>query len=128
MNRKETIDALVEEWRHRPLAYGKTDCFQWVATAVQALRGIDYRPWFPVYSTRDEADAIIGEAGGVADILISCLGDPMPQGRASKGDIALADFGDGLAPAVCLGLNCCTPGPRGLVFIPMSRAVAAWAV
>ena len=128
MNRKEIIDALVEDWRGRPLAYGVTDCFQWVATAVHALTGVDYRERFPKYASRDEADAIIGEAGGVAVLLIGCLGDPIPQGRATKGDIVVADFGDGLTPAVCLGLNCCTPSPRGLSFIPTARAVAAWAV
>lgn len=128
MNRKEIIDTLVEDWRWRRLAYGTVDCFQWVATVVLALTGMDHRKGFPVYASREEADAIIAEAGGVGAMLSECLGDSVHISTAVKGDIALADFGDGLAPAVCLGLNCCTPGPRGLVFIPTSRAIAAWKV
>jgi len=118
----------IEEWRDRPLEYGRTDCFQFAGDVVLALTGIDYRRSFPVYASRAEAAAILAANDGVIGLVTGVLGPQKPVAWAMRGDLIAADFGDALAVGVCLGVHCCAPGPRGLVFIMTARAVAAWSV
>lgn len=122
------LDVVVAAWMARPLEYGTTDCFQFVGDVVLALTGVDHRPQFGAYSTREEAKLILANHRGAAGILVRCLGKSKPVAWAQRGDIVLADFGDGDAPGVCVGLNCCTPGPVGLAFQRTSNARAAWSV
>lgn len=118
----------IEEWRPRRLQYGLHDCFQFCADLHLALTGIDHLGAFPAYHSREEADEILAQYGGAQGLLTFLLGDPKPALHASRGDLIAADFGDGIAPGLCIGVHSCTVGPRGLVFIPTSRAIAAWTV
>jgi hypothetical protein len=118
----------VERWRHKPLSFGDADCFQFLAEHVLAITGREYRDRFPQYASRDEAESILDATGGPAALLTSCLGEPKPVAWAMEGDAVLCDFGDGPAAAVCLGVYCCAPGPRGLRFQITADAVAAWSV
>lgn len=124
------LAAKVEEWRARPMVWGSVDCCQFCADVAQALTtgGPDHRAMFPPYSTREEADAIIANEGGMHALLTRALGESKPVAWAMRGDVILADFGDGLAPGVCVGVMSCTTGPRGLVFIPTAQAIRAWSV
>lgn len=122
------LAAKVEEWRALPMAWGSVDCCQFCADMAQALTGTDHRALFPAYSSREEADAIIADAGGMQALLTRALGESKPIAWAMRGDVILADFGDGLAPGVCVGVMSCTTGPRGLVFIPTAQAICAFSV
>lgn len=125
---RECFFELIEEWRHRPLVYGQSDCFQFAGAAVLALTGVDHRPRFGVYTSRREAARILCAYGGPAGILSACFGDPIPVLWAALGDLVIADFHDGVTVGVCLGNHCCTPGPAGLAFLPMSSAIKAWRI
>jgi hypothetical protein len=118
----------VEEWRGRALDYGHADCFQFAGDVVLALTGLEHRDAFPEYVNRDEATDILREYGGPAGIITSVLGQPKSVGQAMRGDLVVADFGDGPAVGVCLGLHSCTPGIAGLVFVPTNTAISAWTV
>lgn len=119
---------VIEEWRYLPLSYGTVDCFQFCGTMYQRLTGVDHLSQFPPYDSREGAEEILAQHGGPQGLIESVLGTSKHPAYAQRGDIVLADFGDGLAPGICVGAHCCTPGPAGLVFVPMKRAVAAWSV
>lgn len=118
----------VEEWRYRPFEWGVSDCCQFAADVVLALTGTDHRAAFPQYGSREEAEAIIAQHGGMVGLLSSVLGEAKPVARAMRGDVIAADFGDGIAAGICLGVHSCAPGARGLIFRPTLSAVAAWGV
>lgn len=118
----------VEAARTRPFEWGTWDCCQFAAEAVLALTGADHRTAFPTYASEQEALDLIAGHGGLESLLSTVLGDSKPPARAQRGDIVLADFGDGLAAGLCLGVSCCAVSPRGLVFKPTRIATAAWSV
>jgi hypothetical protein len=118
----------VEAARLRPFAWGSWDCCQFAAETVLALTGVDYRDRFPLYQSADDAQILIAEHGGVQHLLSSVLGESKHPALAQRGDVVMGDFGDGLAAGICVGAHCCAVGQRGLVFMPMSRAVAAWSI
>lgn len=124
----DILAAKVEQWRGRALEFGVTDCCQFCADVVLALTGTDHRASFPAYASREEAGTILASRGGMAGLLTSVLGEPKPIAKAMRGDVVAADFGDGLAAGICIGVHCCAPGPKGLVFLPTAYAVAAWSV
>lgn len=126
--RNRLVDAKVDEWRNRALAFGTHDCCQFAAEMVAALTGNEHRAKFPTYSSRREAALILAKHGGMVGLASSVLGEPKPWGRAEKGDVVVADFGDGPAAGVCVGAKCCAPGPKGLVFLSIDKAIAAWSV
>jgi len=110
------------------LEFGTTDCCQFCADVVLALTGTDHRPSFPAYTSREEAETILVSLGDMVGLLSSVLGESKPVAKAMRGDVVAADFGDGLAAGICLGVHCCAPGPKGLLFLPTAYAVAAWSV
>jgi hypothetical protein len=122
------LAAVVEEWRHRPFAYGSADCFQWTAAAVQAVTGIDYRDRFPNYGTALGAGRILCRVDGVAGLITSILGPPKPVAYATEGDVVAGEFGEGMTAGVCLGVHCASPGPGGLVFRRTASATTAWSI
>jgi len=118
----------VEAARLRPFVWGSWDCCQFVGEVVVALTGRDQRELFPTYSTEDEADAILAAHAGMHGLLERAFGPPIPVAFAKRGDIALVDLALGLQPGICLGSVCAAPGLKGLQFVPMSMALAAWRV
>lgn len=118
----------VEEWRFRSFDWAASDCCQFAAEVVLALTGIDYREQFPRYESRQEAEEILTGLGGVPALVTSVLGEAKHSAFAQRGDVVACDFGDGIAVGICLGVECCAPGPKGLVFRPTLTAVSAWSI
>lgn len=118
----------IDEWRARSFDWGASDCCQFAADIVLALTGIDHRASFSMYASREEAESILAQHGGMAGLISSALGESKAVAFAGRGDVVAADFGDGIAAGICLGAQCCAPGKRGLVFRPTVQAVAAWSV
>ena len=127
-NWSAVLAAKIEEWRSRPFAYGTADCFQFVADVVAAQTGVDKRDLFPGYASRFGALRIIASMGGSAGILTYALGEAKPVAHAGRGDVVIDRFSDGIAAAICLGVFCCSPGEKGLVFRSTATAIAAWSV
>lgn len=121
----ERLAALLEERRHAPFAYGTQDCATFAAAAVEAVTG--ERRWEPPYSTEREALRLMGGdlVGAVGDV----LGAAVTPSRARRGDLVvlLADDGRQVL-GVCIGERAAAPALDGLVFPPMSQAVAAWRI
>ena len=121
----DALHATVEQYRNHPQKWGNWDCCQFAAECVLAMTGVDYRSKFPLYQSEAEALEIIGEHGGMAGLLSSVLGPPVPVARAMRGDIVELP---GNACAVCLGVMCAGTSPIGLRFRPTADALAAWSV
>jgi len=127
-NWTDALPVKIEEWRPRRLQYGLHDCFQFCADVYFALTGVDRLVEFPTYSSREEADAILAQYDGVVGLVTHVLGEPKAVNQCCRGDLIAADFGDGIAPGVCVGVHSCTIGPRGLAFVPTSAAICGWTV
>lgn len=121
---------LIRHAQGRRFRWGRWDCCQLGARAVHALHGRDPREIFPTYRTRAEAEAVIANCGGIAELTRAALaGYPeIHPSRATFGNIVLCDFGRGEQPAVCIGVYCLAPGRRGLEKRMTLDATAAWAV
>jgi len=119
---------LIRRWQRRRFRWGAADCCQFAARAVSAMTGRDPREIFPAYRTRAQAEAIIGDCGGIEALATKALSayERIHPSRAMTGDIVLCDFGRGLQPAVCVGAYCLAPGRRGLDKRMTHDAVAAW--
>lgn len=122
------LNQRIDEWRSRPFQWGSGDCCQFVAEMVSALSGVDHRASFPPYSSQSEAEAIVARHGGMESLVSVALGKPKPAAWAQRGDVVLADFDEGPTCGICLGVVCCAPGARGLIFRPTAIATAAWTV
>lgn len=106
--------------------WGRHDCCQFIARCAFAITGVDRRAIFARYTTRAGAEAILLETRGMRGLLTQAFGEPVHPSRAAPGDCVLVEMGNGLQPAVCMGVNSYAPGRRNLVHAPTLAAVAAW--
>jgi len=122
------LNAVIDAWRQRPLVYGSSDCCQFLAEVILALRNEDLRHLFPAYASQQEAEAIIATHGDMVGVVTHALGEPQEAPiRAIAGDaVVFLDEDDRQVAGVCVGARIAAPGPRGLVFPSMSRAIARW--
>lgn len=111
------------------LEYGKTDCLQFCADVVKAITGTDHLDKFPVYDSQLAAAKILVEAGGLRPLISSVLGDEKPAAWAKRGDVVVCVDSNGDQHAgICLGPVWAGPTEAGLIFPPMTKAIAAWTV
>jgi hypothetical protein len=117
----------------RPFDWNGWTCFDFAATMYVALTGKpDPRPAFGEFTSERQAQVALGRAGGAEAILRSVLGDPIHPAMAQRGDIVLVEFGQGLQPAICVGVESLAPGRcgdrEGLMRIKTLKASLAWEV
>ena len=127
-NWPQVLDAKVEEWRARALVWGESDCCQLVGDFSVALTGEDQRSRFPLYSSQEEAQAILDLHGGMIGLLTAAFGEQKSAAQAKRGDVVAIGGDKGTLAAVCIGTRCVGPGPAGLVFRSMRDALCAWTV
>ncbi|WP_439547863.1 DUF6950 family protein [Falsiroseomonas sp.] len=127
----ERLAELVEDRRHAPFRWGGHDCVLWAADAVLACTGQDpAAEWRGRYATEAEADAIIGTAGGLAELVARAQAQrgagECAVAHAQRGDTALVEYGNTLMMGVVLGDLVAVPGLNGLVFLKLRAARRAW--
>lgn len=123
---QEALQQLMQSAHGRRFRWGYHDCCQFIARASYAITGVDRREIFARYTTRAGAEAILATTGGMEGLLTLAFGEPVHPSRAGQGDCVLAEIGNGLQPALCMGLNSYAPGRRHLVQVPTLAAVKAW--
>lgn len=128
MGRLVDLNAVIDAWRQRPLAYGSADCCQFVGECVLAQIGEDRRELFPAYSTEEEANALITAYGDLVALVSAAFGDAVHPAQAHYGDPVVFEIEGRQVAGICLGVSVAAPGPTGLVFASMSLAVAAWRI
>jgi hypothetical protein len=124
----ERLNEYVLAHRDRARNYGTWDCWQFVGGAVLVMTGTDYRERFPRYNSLDEGLRILREAGGEEHFLTEFFGAKKPIAFAQRGDVVIADLGEGIAGCICIGVKSVTVGPDGLDYIDTRSGIAAWAV
>lgn len=96
-------DALRTTWlahMGQPVEWGVLDCCQFVREYARNLTGVDYGANL-VYSTEDEANALIASHGDLLGLLTSILGQPKDEAEA--GDVVVTDMGGAYGAAVWQG-------------------------
>jgi hypothetical protein len=129
----DVLYANIEIWRPKRFDWATWSCCHLLAHHLRDTIGIDYLPRFPAFSTRDEAWSILASLGGIEQLISSELGEPVPIAFAKRGDPVVGNFGqtdldEGLVAGVCLGIQSCAPGARGLVFMPTAETTMAWRI
>lgn len=128
----ERLAGFFADRQDQPFGWGTQDCVSFASDAAMALTGHDplvaYRGQ---YATEDEAAAIIGDGDlkrFVAQLMAEFGASECPVVFAQRGDWAMVQIGNQLVTGVVAGEHVAAPGQRRLAFVPLSRAVMAWAI
>lgn len=129
------LTTFIEERRFMPFAWGRNDCCLFAADWVKACTGCD--PAVELrgkYSTALGAARILRDLGGVRGVIQS-LGEPMGLERLKsvqdqRGDLVVADTGNGESIGICIGAHAAFVGASGLLFAPFDfkKAAHCWRV
>ena len=114
-----------------PFAWGSNDCALFAAACVQAISGHDIASaYVGLYDNAAGTLSVISQAGGLQAICQQHLGDPIPVAMAQRGDVVYIQHPqtgrDCLA--ICCGNELASPGPDGLLYVPVSNGIMAWRV
>lgn len=114
----------------KPFVWGEHDCCMFAAGAVSQMTGVDYAAAFRgLYSTREEAEQILAERGGLENIVSELLGPPIELPFAQRGDVVIREEDEGFALGIVLGTVAAFTGGAGLVFLPtLTSGLKAWRV
>jgi hypothetical protein len=131
-DRAQALNAVVEQYRDTPFAWGVHDCCMWAGRVVEAQRGEDPAArWRGTYSTGKQARQLIAsEFGGRIENIPTVLGfEAADVLTCRRGWLVTASFPRrGMALGVCLGSKAAFAGRFGLVFLPMTAVRHAWKV
>lgn len=76
-------------WKRRQFEYGNADCCQFAAFIVKEMTGKDYISQF-TYDSEDQANELISNGGGLADLVGTVLGEP--SDNLKDGDPCVVDL------------------------------------
>lgn len=125
----ERLAEFIESRRHMAFAWGQQDCALFCADAIYAMTGEDVAKGWRGYKTERGARSRIAKVGGMRAIPSSVGIAEQPIGLAQRGDGVLALIDDRETFGIIPGNgHWCGPGPTGLVFRPLSEAIAAFKV
>jgi hypothetical protein len=124
---------LIRSRRDAPFEWGKNDCTLFAADCVEAITGVDLAADYrDKYSSEVGAYKLLKKEfeGDIGRAVERFLGEGIPPLRARRGDIVLIDSGRPLSPALamCEGRYVVAPGPHGLAFQELSKALKAWRI
>lgn len=122
------------EARRAPFAYGTWDCCLWAAEAVQAITGVDYMAALRGYASKEEADALLSEHGGLESLVTEVLGaESQHISRAMRGDVVIGELQlvpgeSGSVLGICHGHVCSIAVEGGLRYLPTAMFKNCWSV
>lgn len=126
---EQRLAALANGWKHRPYAYGVSDCGQFtlaaitVVTGAQLLADIDWpRGWLGV------AKVMIANGWDSVEATMDDLLPPMPAARSRAGDIVSFEENGERHLAVRVGAVALSPAIGGLAVVAPARWLRAWQV
>lgn len=126
------LAAYIEQHRATPFAWGAHDCVGFAIGWLAVVRP-DLAPREELSGRLDYVDAA-GAARQLHEISLRAVVDGWGQlvgiapAQAGRGDLVLVDIDGRASLAVNVAELACGPGPAGLVFVPMTAAIAAWRV
>lgn len=125
----ERLAGFVDSRRNMDFAYGSNDCALFAADAIREMTGSD--PLADLrgrWTTARGAARLLNKMGGLRAAATSLLGDEIAPAFAQRGDVVLLPNEGRECLGICTGLVAAAPGATGIVWLPMSAAVAAWRV
>lgn len=129
------LASFLDERRTMPFAWGTNDCCLFAADWVNLCTGTDLADFMRgKYSTALEAKRYLAQEGGVRGILRS-IGEPYGLTRidaasCQRGDLVVADTGNGESIGISIGSHAAFVGTNGLLFAPFDfqRAGHCWRI
>lgn len=88
---EDKITEFINSYDKKPVVWGEDDCTAWAAKWIECATGqkID----LPKYTDREQANAMIDQAGGLVDLIGQYLGPPVGYGEPQIGDVAVIETG-----------------------------------
>lgn len=125
----------IEERRCMPFAWGINDCCLFASDWVRVCTGIDPAAGIRgKYCTALGAARILKNHGGVRGIMHN-IAEPLgihriAGGLDQRGDLAVAETGNGESIGICIGAHAAFVGVSGLLFAPFDfkKAAHCWRV
>lgn len=127
------LSQFIEDRRRVPFAWGSNDCCLFASDWVLKATGTD-----PACDLRGKYASALGAArvlktkGGVRGIMRS-IAEPLGMSRTDgnqcqRGDLVIADTGNGESIGICIGSHAAFVGSDGLLFAPFDfqRASHCW--
>lgn len=127
------LDQFIADRMGTPFAWLAHDCIIFAADWVAAKTGHDPMADMRGKSFKQSLRQLQAEGGFKASADMR-LGESVPPLYARVGDVVLVRSGSrqkatsGYSFGVCLGAHIASPGLRGLKFVPITLAEAAWHV
>ena len=134
-NWPKLLASFIEERRAAPFAWGLNDCCLFASDWVELCTGVDPAAELRgKYSTALGAARILKQHGGVRGIMRN-IAEPLgikriDGGLDQRGDLAIADTGNGESIGICIGSHAAFVGASGLLFAPFDfkKAAHCWRV
>lgn len=115
----------------RPFAWWHNDCVRFVARCIAAVRGACPLGGIAWPADAGGAGAVLAAHGGLTAYWTRVLGPPRATPLAAqRGDLVLVrqDGRTACAIVTLTGWHVASPGPDGLVRLPLDAAHRAWSV
>ena len=125
----ELLADYIASRRASPFVWGTHDCCKFAAGAVEAITGENPMHDFH-YGNEIGALRLIAEAGSLDALVTGVLGEPLPSvAQVKRGDVVLADLGNGPTVGVCLGAPAAYAAAAGGVLLLLAAgARMAWRI
>lgn len=127
------LQATIDAAAARPFSWAEHNCVTWAGACVEAMTD---EPVTPVEARKFETAAAAYRAirddfgGSLVAAASSLLGAPVSTLLAGRGDVCVVEVGGQQACGVVdlSGERIVCVSPKGLIFVPLSAAIAAWKV
>lgn len=125
----QRLAAFIEARRDMPFEWGRNDCVLFAAAWIEELTGrrlfadVD---WTDARSAREKLAAL----GGIRQAARDALGPEVQNWMMiRRGDVAIAEDDAGReVGTVCTGTTLAGPGERGIMHLPLDRAMLVWRI
>lgn len=114
----DALAQVVEKHLKLPFEYGKSDCGQFAADAVEAVTGHDLFKDYRNYTTKTGAARVLrkAECNNLGELFSKYLNETHIA-HAMRGDIGVIEYDGQICAGVFTGVGFACKGENGLVFV-----------
>ncbi len=126
------LDRFLRQRRERPFAWGDHDCCLFALDWIETATGVRLAEVRGLYRDAEGAAALLRARWGTGDLTALAtlmLGPPLASPLLTgRGDLLAFRHGGNVWLGLCAGPVGVAPGRRGLITLPLSRAIYAWRI